>query len=67
MLAMHPEIQERAFQEIKNAHETQTSHTDAEIIANLDYLEMCIKETMRLFPIGPFIGRQNSDDIKLSM
>ncbi len=48
MLAMHPEIQERAFQEVKDAHETQTSPSDAEILAKLDYLEMCIKETMRL-------------------
>lgn len=67
MLAMHPEVQERAFQEIKAAHETQTSPTDAEIVAKLDYLEMCIKETMRLFPVGPFLARQNTDDIKISM
>lgn len=67
MLAMHPEIQERAFQEIKAAHDTQTSDTDAEIIAKLDYLERCIKETMRLFPVGPFSARQNVEDVKLSM
>lgn len=67
MLAMHPEIQERAFLEIKDAHETQTSHSDAEILAKLDYLEMCIKETMRLFPVGPFLGRQNVEDVELSM
>lgn len=66
MLAMHPEIQEKAFQEIKDAHETQTSHSDAEILSKLDYLEMCIKETMRLFPVGPFLGRQNVEDVKLS-
>lgn len=67
MLAMHPEIQQRVFQEIKDAHETQTSYTDAEILAKLDYLEMCIKETMRLFPVAPFLARQNVDDVKLSM
>lgn len=66
MLAMHPEIQEKVFQECKDTHETQSSHTDAEIIAKLDYLEMCIKDTMRLFPVAPFIGRETVDDIKLS-
>lgn len=56
MLAMHPEYQERAFDEIKNVHETQTCDTDADVINKLDYLEMCIKETMRLFPVAPFLG-----------
>lgn len=66
MLAMHPDVQEKAFQEVKDAHETQTSESDAEILAKLDYIEMCIKETMRLFPVGPFLGRENTEDIQLS-
>ncbi|KAG4069559.1 hypothetical protein HA402_006925 [Bradysia odoriphaga] len=66
MLAMHPEVQEKAFQEIKDCHETQTSLTDAEIMAKLVYLEMCVKESMRLFPVGPFMGRQTTEDVKLS-
>lgn len=56
MLALHPECQERVFDELKNAHQTQTCDTDYDVITKLDYLEMCIKETMRLFPIAPFIG-----------
>lgn len=66
MLAMHPEIQEKVFHEIKDVHESQTSHSDAEVLSKLDYLEMCIKESLRLFPVAPFIARQNSEDIKLS-
>lgn len=64
---MHPEYQERVFEEIKDAHETQTSPTDAEAITKLNYLEMCIKEAMRIFPIAPFVARRISEDIKLSM
>lgn len=56
MLAMHPEYQERAFDEIKNVHQTQTCDSDADAISNLNYLEMCIKESMRLFPVAPFLG-----------
>lgn len=66
MLAMHPEVQEKCFQEVKNVHETQTSPSDADILIKLDYLEMCIKETMRLLPVAPFMARQNTDDVKLS-
>lgn len=66
MFAMNPDIQERAFHEIKDAHETQTSPSHVEALSKLEYLEMCVKETMRLFPVGPFLGRQNTEDIKLS-
>lgn len=66
MMAMHPEVQERAFQEIKDAHETQTSPSDVDILSKLDYLEMCIKEAIRLFPVAPFLARQNMEDIQLS-
>ncbi|KAJ6636722.1 Cytochrome P450 4C1 [Pseudolycoriella hygida] len=66
MLAMHPDIQERAFQEIKSVHETQTSHTTTDILTKLNYLEMCIKETMRLYPVAQFLARQNLQEIKLS-
>ncbi|KAG4079934.1 hypothetical protein HA402_006246 [Bradysia odoriphaga] len=59
-------VQEKAFQEIKDAHESQTSESDAETLAKLDYVEMCIKETLRLFPVGPFLGRENTEDIQLS-
>lgn len=37
----------------------------SEDLAQMKYLERVIKETMRLFPIGPIYSRVASDDVKL--
>ncbi len=66
MLAIYPDIQEKVFQEIKSAHSSQYSDTDAEVMTKLNYLEMVIRETMRLLPVGPFLGREALDEVKLS-
>lgn len=66
MLAMHPEHQEKVFEEIdavlpdKNADFTQAA------LDNLKFTELCIQETLRLFPTAPLIGRVASKPIKLS-
>lgn len=66
MLAIHQDVQDKAFQEIKSAHLSQYSDTDAEAMTKLNYLEMVIRETMRLFPVGPFLGRECVEDVKIS-
>lgn len=66
MLAIHQDVQERAFQEIKAAHTSQYSDTNSEVMTKLNYLEMVIRETMRLFPVGPFFGRECIEDVKIS-
>jgi cytochrome P450 len=32
----------------------------------MHYLELCIKETMRMFPVAPLIGRRLTGDVELS-
>lgn len=63
---MHQDIQDRVFQEIKSAHSSQHSDTDAEAMTKLNYLEMVIRETMRLLPVGPFLARESLEDVKIS-
>lgn len=63
---MYPEIQERVFQEIKAAHSSQYSETDNEAMTKLNYLEMVVRETMRILPVGPFLGRECLEDVKIS-
>lgn len=66
MLAMHPEFQETAFEEIlkvmpdKNVDLTQTD------LNKLEFIELCVRETLRLFPTAPLIGRVAEKPITLS-
>lgn len=67
MLAIHQDLQEKVFKEIKQAHQSQTSHTDYDTLAKLVYVEMFIKETMRHFPVGPILGREALEDTPISL
>ncbi|XP_053699083.1 cytochrome P450 4c21-like [Sabethes cyaneus] len=66
MLAIHPQLQEKVYQEIKKvfpAHD-ELSITP-EKLGQLQYTEMFIKETLRLFPITPIIMRKTMREIEL--
>ncbi|EAT35033.2 AAEL012770-PA [Aedes aegypti] len=66
MLAMHPDVQERVYQEVMEACPDLEQPVSMEDTAKLTYTEMVCKETMRLFPVGPLIGRIAEVDIKIS-
>ncbi|EAT32288.1 AAEL015591-PA [Aedes aegypti] len=66
MLAMHPEIQERCYQEINTVCPGENQYISAGDAANLTYLEMVIKETLRLLPVVPVLGRTATSDVKLN-
>ncbi|XP_062555072.1 probable cytochrome P450 313a4 [Armigeres subalbatus] len=66
MLAMHPDVQERVYQEVMEACPGTDQSVSMEDITKLTYTEMVCKETMRLFPVGPIIARVAEKDIKLS-
>lgn len=57
MLAMHPEHQERVFEEIKTVLPSKDTSVRAEHIPQLTYLEMCIKESLRLFPVVSLMSK----------
>ncbi|RZC35180.1 cytochrome P450 4V2-like, partial [Asbolus verrucosus] len=64
MLGIHPSIQDRVLKEIKEVIGSRTE-LDLTDVSRLKYLEMCIKESMRLFPVAPFIFRDTVDEFKL--
>ncbi|XP_021709352.1 cytochrome P450 4C1 [Aedes aegypti] len=66
MLAMHPEVQERCYQELMEVCPEKDQHISYKDAANLTYLEMVCKETMRLLPAVPFMARITSGDIVLN-
>ncbi|XP_043277718.1 uncharacterized protein [Venturia canescens] len=68
MLASHPEVQEKAYEELCDIYGDEIS-TDRPIrnedLSRMLYLERVIKETLRLFPVGPILVRQVREDLEL--
>ncbi|KAL1379183.1 hypothetical protein pipiens_015085 [Culex pipiens pipiens] len=63
MMAMHPEVQERVHQEVMSVCPDEGAEFSLEDCNKLTYTEMVCKETMRLFPVGPIIGRRATADV----
>lgn len=63
-MAMYKEHQEICRKEIR---EILTGRNSANIIwedlSKLNYVTLCIKETLRLYPLLPFVGKLSSEDV----
>ncbi len=57
LLAMHPEHQERVFNELKTILPSKDIPITSEHIVQLTYLELCIKESLRLFPVVSLMAK----------
>jgi len=66
-LAKHPEVQQKAYDEIMNVigndNRKQATQKD---LNDLNYMDLVIKETLRLFPSVPVYGRKMNEDFELS-
>lgn len=65
MLAMHKDVQQKVIDEIDSVFNGGTTTPDFDSIHKLDYLDMVIKETMRLFPVLPITAREAEDEVTL--
>lgn len=66
-LAMYPDYQQQAFEEIRNIFPEQSSHVTAQDIAKLNFVNRFVKEVLRLFPTVPYFPRQVRNDIKIGI
>lgn len=67
-LAKYPEVQRKAFEEIQEVISCEVEGpVSLKQLNSLNYLELVIKETLRLFPSVPFYGRRVRKDFYLSM
>ncbi|XP_016976667.1 probable cytochrome P450 4ac2 [Drosophila rhopaloa] len=57
MLALHKDVQDRCFEEVESLHE-ESDEISVFQYNELVYLECVIKESLRMFPSVPFIGRR---------
>ncbi|XP_011692766.1 PREDICTED: cytochrome P450 4c21-like isoform X2 [Wasmannia auropunctata] len=68
ILANFPKIQEKIYEEMLEIYGTETVKS-APIkyhdLQNMHYLDRVIKETLRMFPTIPIIGRQVMEDLKI--
>ena len=65
MLAMHQDVQNKVVEELKSVFPSSDDEIDSKSISDLKYLDLVIRESMRLFPIAPMIGRKIMADLKL--
>lgn len=70
LLSLYPKVQERLAKEVRkvlNADEDYIRSGDHRItrkmISKLPYLDAIIKESMRLYPVAPFVVRRLQEDI----
>lgn len=66
MIAIHPEVQEKLEKELKSVFCSPETPLHYDTLKQLEYLDMVIKETLRLFPIIPIVLKETMADIKLS-
>ncbi|KAG8234736.1 hypothetical protein J437_LFUL000971 [Ladona fulva] len=65
LLGRHPEIQvEQVYQEIQDVLGNQMEITPQKL-SEMKLLERCMKESLRLYPSVPFIGRKLRQDVTL--
>jgi hypothetical protein len=68
LLSIHPEIQERLAKEVQSvASNDKSSATSVrvsrEVIAKLPFLDAVVQESMRLYPVAPFVVRRLQDEV----
>lgn len=65
-IANHPEVQQRLLEELKGIYYDDFLRTTTqEDLQKMAYLEMVIKETLRVYPSVPFIGRELPEDVEI--
>lgn len=47
LLAMHPDVQEKAVKELEDVYENEDEESDFEKLSRLPYLEMIVKEASK--------------------
>lgn len=66
LLGMHPEIQDKVYDELQEIFGDSKEAITKEDLDKMVFLQRVIKETIRLFPFSPVVGRKLSNDIQLS-
>lgn len=66
MLALHPEHQEKVYHEIMQVMPDKNADLTQADLDKLEFTDLCIRETLRLFPTAPLIAREATQPVQLS-
>lgn len=65
LLALHPDIQQRLFDEVLTVMPEKGANITPESLSKLPFLDQCLNETLRIFPTTPMIARESSKPLVL--
>ncbi|XP_050451489.1 cytochrome P450 4C1-like [Cataglyphis hispanica] len=65
LLAEHKDVQECVRLEVDTVMQENTGKLTMKSLQNLSYLDRCLKETLRLYTVAPFVIRRLEEDVKL--
>lgn len=66
-LAMDQDAQDKVVEELNGIFLSEDDYEmDEEKMSQMVYLELVVKEAMRLFPVNPMYGRRATSDVQLS-
>lgn len=65
-IAKYPDIQKKVYEELKLMKENGYGRMTLQDLSHFHYLELVIKETLRLYPSVPYFGRRLSEEISTS-
>lgn len=65
LLGLHPEIQENVYTELNEIFQGSQRTANIHDFNEMKYLDRVIKETLRLYPSVPIIGRKLSEDVQI--
>ncbi|XP_058448667.1 uncharacterized protein LOC131428638 [Malaya genurostris] len=62
LLAFYPDVQQKLYDEVMQVYPSSEPEFTLDSLKKLEYMEMVLKEALRLYPVAPLIGRQNVND-----
>lgn len=65
MLGIHKDVQDNVRNELNRVLQEDAEDIPPSSLSQLKYLEMVIKETLRLFPVAPYLVRALKGDLAL--
>ncbi|XP_034245655.1 cytochrome P450 4c21-like [Thrips palmi] len=66
ILSIRPDVQERVYAEINEITQGSDRPLTIDDLPRMEYLERVVKETLRMFPVGPLIARQCQEDCEVA-